>query len=88
MPYTGSKQDAIQTLQNHEFDTGSAEVQIGVLTTRIVHLTEHLREHKHDHHSRRGLLKLVGKRGSLLRYLREKSPDRYSQVVTTLELRR
>ncbi len=88
MPYTGSKQDAIETLQNHEFDTGSTEVQIGVLTTRIVHLTEHLREHKHDHHSRRGLLKLVGKRGSLLRYLREKNPDRYSQVVTTLELRR
>lgn len=88
MPYTGSKQEAIETLQNHEFDTGSTEVQIGVLTTRIVHLTEHLREHKHDHHSRRGLLKLVGKRGSLLRYLREKSPDRYSQVVTTLELRR
>ncbi len=87
MPYLGTKQEAIQTLQNHELDTGSTEVQIGVLTTRIVHLTDHLRTHKHDHHSRRGLLKLVGKRGSLLRYLRTKNSQRYTEVIRTLELR-
>ncbi len=87
MPYTGTKQEAIETLQNHEMDTGSTEVQIGVITARIVHLTDHLREHKHDHHSRRGLLKLVGKRGSLLRYLQSKNPDRYTEVIRTLELR-
>ena len=87
MPYQGTKQEAIQTLQNHELDTGSTEVQVGVLTTRIVHLTDHLRTHKHDHHSRRGLLKLVGKRGSLLRYLRTKNSQRYTEVIRTLELR-
>ena len=87
MPYLGTKQEAIQTLQNHELDTGSTGVQIGVLTTRIVHLTDHLRTHKHDHHSRRGLLKLVGKRGSLLRYLRTKNSQRYTEVIRTLELR-
>ncbi len=87
MPYLGTKQEAIQTLQNHELDTGSTEVQIGVLTTRIVHLTDHLRTHKHDHHSRRGLLKLVGKRGSLLRYLRTNNSQRYTEVIRTLELR-
>jgi small subunit ribosomal protein S15 len=87
LPYLGTKQEAIQTLQNHELDTGSTGVQIGVLTTRIVHLTDHLRTHKHDHHSRRGLLKLVGKRGSLLRYLRTKNSQRYTEVIRTLELR-
>ena len=87
MPYQGTKQEAIQTLQNHELDTGSTEVQVGVLTTLIVHLTDHLRTHKHDHHSRRGLLKLVGKRGSLLRYLRTKNSQRYTEVIRTLELR-
>ena len=87
MSYTGTKQQAIETLRGHDSDTGSTEVQIGVITSRIVHLTEHLQEHRHDHHSRRGLLTLVGKRGSLLRYLRNKNPDRYKEVIRILELR-
>ena len=87
MAYSGTKQEVIKELQSHENDTGSAEVQIGVLTARISHLTEHLKLHKHDHHSRRGLLMLVGRRGALLRYLRRKSADRYKEVVSTLGLR-
>ena len=87
MAYSGTKQEAIKELQVHEKDTGSAEVQIGILTSRIAHLTEHLKEHKHDHHSRRGLLGLVGKRGSLLRYLRGKDAEKYKEVIKTLGLR-
>ena len=63
------KQEIIQTYKTHETDTGSPEVQIAVLTKRINDLTEHLKEHKKDHHSRRGLLKMVGKRRGLLNYL-------------------
>ena len=69
-------------------DTGSAEVQIALLTERINELTEHLREHRKDHHSRRGLLMLVGKRRRLLRYLERADLDRYQQVVADLGLRR
>ena len=69
-------------------DTGSPEVQVALLTQRISHLTEHLKEHKHDHHSRRGLLMLVGQRRRLLNYLRDKNIDRYRTLIAELELRR
>lgn len=69
-------------------DTGSAEVQIAILTEEIKNLTEHLKEHKHDFHSRRGLLKKVGKRRSLLNYLVEKDVTRYREVVKSLGLRK
>jgi small subunit ribosomal protein S15 len=69
-------------------DTGSAEVQVALLTARINELTEHLREHKKDHHSRRGLLMLVGKRRRLLRYLQGKDIDRYRNLIAELGLRR
>ena len=82
-----NKQRVIQELQTHEADTGSTQVQIGILTTRIAHLTEHLKVHKHDHHSRRGLLTLVGRRGSLLRYLRGRDAEKYKEVVRHLKLR-
>lgn len=81
------KQDVIKKLQTHPDDTGSSEVQIGLLTARIAHLTEHLKLHKHDHHSRRGLLGLVGRRGALLRYLRGKNAKKYREVVEALNLR-
>ncbi len=82
-----NKQNVIKELQAHEGDTGSTQVQIGILTTRIAHLTEHLKIHKHDHHSRRGLLSLVGRRGSLLRYLRGRDAEKYKEVVQHLKLR-
>ena len=69
-------------------DTGSAEVQIAVLTTRIAELTEHLKTHKHDHASRRGLLKMVGRRRRLLDYLRSEDIERYRDVIARLGLRR
>jgi small subunit ribosomal protein S15 len=69
-------------------DTGSTEVQVALLTTRINHLTEHLREHKKDHHSRRGLLMLVGQRRRLLKYLQKKDLDRYRALIKELGLRR
>ena len=71
----------------HETDTGSSDVQIALLTARIAGLTEHLREHKHDHHTRRGLLKLVGRRRRLLRYLAKNDLERYRNVVQSLGLR-
>jgi small subunit ribosomal protein S15 len=69
-------------------DTGSTEVQVALLTARINHLTEHLREHKKDHHSRRGLLMLVGQRRRLLKYLQKKDLDRYRALIQELGLRR
>ena len=69
-------------------DTGATEVQIALLTSRINHLTEHLREHKHDHHSRRGLLMLVGRRRRFLNYLQKKDLERYSSLIRELGLRR
>ena len=72
----------------HDKDTGSPEVQIAILTERINHLNEHLKMHKGDHHSRRGLLMLVGQRRRLLRYLQSSDLDRYRQVVADLGLRR
>ena len=71
----------------HETDSGSSEVQISILTTRINELTEHLKEHKHDLHSHRGLLKLVGRRRRLLTYLSRKSPERYRALIARLGLR-
>jgi len=72
----------------HESDTGSTEVQVALLTARINHLTEHLKVHKKDHHSRRGLLMLVGKRRRLLRYLQGSDIDRYRSLIQELGLRR
>jgi small subunit ribosomal protein S15 len=71
-----------------ETDTGSTEVQIALLTERINHLTEHMREHKKDHHSRRGLLMLVGQRRRFLNYLQKKDLDRYRELIKELGLRR
>jgi small subunit ribosomal protein S15 len=82
------KHELIEKFGRSEGDTGSAEVQIALLTERINELTEHLRSHRKDHHSRRGLLMLVGKRRRLLRYLERADLDRYRQVVSDLGLRR
>ncbi len=82
------KQEIIQNYKLHENDTGSPEVQVAILTQRINELTEHLRSHKKDHHSRRGLLKMVGQRRRLLNYLRDNDIERYRSVVERLGLRR
>jgi small subunit ribosomal protein S15 len=82
------KNELINEYKTHENDTGSAEVQIAVLTESINNLNEHLRTHKKDHHSRRGLLKMVGKRRNLLTYLRNKDVQRYRELITKLGLRR
>ncbi len=77
-----------QSLRLHEKDTGSADVQIALLTQRINELTEHLKTHKKDHSSRRGLLKMVATRRSLLDYLKDRAEDRYQQVLAKLGLRK
>ena len=82
------KQEIIKNFARCENDTGSAEVQIAILTEEINKLTEHLKEHKHDYHSRRGLLKKVGQRRSLLNYLKNKDVTRYREVVQKLNLRK
>ena len=82
------KEEIIQEHRTHEGDTGSPEVQVAVLSRRIAHLTEHLREHKHDYHSRRGLLKMVGRRRRLLKYLQKKDVERYRALIAKLGLRR
>ena len=82
------KQEIIAKFASHDGDTGSHEVQIALLTERINHLNEHLKVHKHDNHSRRGLLKMVGKRRGLLDYLKAKDIERYRGVVAALELRK
>jgi len=82
------KQKLIEKFKLHESDTGSPEVQVGLLTHRISYLTEHLRVHKKDHHSRRGLLMLVGKRRRLLNYVKSKDVNRYRTIIETLGLRR
>ncbi len=82
------KNEIISKFKTHENDTGSAEVQIAVLTEKITKLNEHLRTHKQDHHSRRGLLKMVGKRRNLLNYLRNKDVTRYRELIKELGLRR
>lgn len=82
------KKEIIQKYQVHEHDTGSPEVQIALLTERINYLTEHLKVHKKDHHSRRGLLKMVGQRRGLLNYLKKSDPGRYFAIIEKLGLRR
>lgn len=82
------KRETIDQFRAHENDTGSPEVQVALLTQRISHLTEHLKVHHKDHHSRRGLLMMVGKRRSLLDYLKRKDLDRYQNLIQTLGLRR
>ena len=82
------KEAIIKEYAVHEGDTGSPEVQIALLTKRINDLTEHLKVHKKDHHSRRGLLKMVGKRKNLLNYLKEKDIERYRTLITRLGLRK
>ena len=82
------KQEIIAKHATHEGDTGSPEVQIALLTYRINHLNEHLKSHKQDNHSRRGLLKMVGKRRGLLDYLKEKDIARYRAIVEALGLRK
>lgn len=82
------KQELIKSFQIHENDTGSPEVQIAILTERINYLNEHLKNNKKDHHSRRGLLKMVGQRRALLDYLKDNDFDRYRNIVTRLGLRR
>lgn len=83
-----NKETTIREHQQHEGDTGSPEVQVAVMTERIRHLTEHLRTHKHDFHSQRGLLQLVGKRRRLLKYLQKKDIERYRALIGKLGLRR
>lgn len=82
------KKTIIDDFRVHPSDTGSPEVQIALLSERITYLTEHFKTHKKDHHSRRGLLKLVGQRRQLLNYLKKKSVDRYNTVIERLGLRR
>jgi len=82
------KTEIIQKYAQKEGDTGSPEVQIALLTYRINHLNEHLKENKKDSHSRRGLLKMVGKRRGLLNYLREKDIERYRNLIASLNLRK
>jgi small subunit ribosomal protein S15 len=89
MPLTGErKQGLIGQFRVHEGDTGSPEVQIALLTERINGLTEHFKQHAKDHHSRRGLLMLIGKRRGLLEYLRKKDPGRYRTLIERLGIRR
>ncbi|MFC9975020.1 MULTISPECIES: 30S ribosomal protein S15 [Thermomonosporaceae] len=85
---TATKNKIIAEYATTEGDTGSPEVQVALLTRRINDLTEHLKEHKHDHHSRRGLLLLVGRRRRLLKYLANKDINRYRQLIERLGLRR
>ncbi|HEX3046097.1 MAG TPA: 30S ribosomal protein S15 [Bacillota bacterium] len=82
------KQEIISKYRLHDSDTGSPEVQIAILTERINYLTEHLKIHKKDHHSRRGLLKMVGQRRGLLNYLSDKDIQRYRSIIERLGLRK
>jgi small subunit ribosomal protein S15 len=89
MPLTkAEKQEAVKEFGDHKDDTGSSEVQIAMLTQRINDLTTHLSVHQHDEHSRRGLLKLVGQRRRLLKYLRRTDPEAYNTLIQRLGLRR
>ncbi|MFP3870460.1 MAG: 30S ribosomal protein S15 [Syntrophobacteria bacterium] len=82
------KKQVIEEFKTHETDTGSPEVQIALLSERINYLSEHFKNHSKDHHSRRGLLKIVGQRRHLLNYLKRKDVDRYRHVLERLGLRR
>lgn len=83
-----AKAEVVSKHARAEGDTGSPEVQVALLTTRIVQLTEHFKEHKQDHHSRRGLLRMVNQRRKLLDYLKSKNSDRYKDLIANLGLRR
>ena len=83
-----TKEQIIKEYATHEGDTGSPEVQIALLTYRINHLTEHLKTHKKDHHSRRGLLMMVGQRRGLLNYLTKKDIERYRSIIAKLGIRK
>ena len=85
---TVEKADIVGKYQRGQGDTGSPEVQVALLTERIVQLTEHFKTHDHDHHSRRGLLRLVNQRRKLLDYLKGKNQDRYKELISSLGLRR
>jgi len=85
---TEKKKEIIEKFKIHETDTGSCEVQIALLTERIVYLTEHFKTHSKDHHSRRGLLKLVGQRRSLLKYLQKKDVAKYRALILELGIRK
>ena len=82
------KTEIIESYRVHDSDTGSPEVQIAILTEKINHLNEHLKIHKKDHHSRRGLLMMVGKRRGLLNYLKKKDIERYREIISKLNLRK
>ena len=83
-----NKQKVIEKYKLHDADTGSPEVQIALLTDRIINLTEHFKTHKKDHHSRRGLLMMVGKRRHLLNYIKSKDVERYRSVIQQLGIRK
>lgn len=83
-----NKSEVIESYRTHSSDTGSPEVQVAILTSRIQHLTEHFKTHAKDHHSRQGLLKMVGRRRRLLDYLKRKDFDRYHQLIQRLGLRK
>jgi small subunit ribosomal protein S15 len=83
-----NKSELIESFRTHQTDTGSPEVQIAILTKRIQYLTEHFKVHAKDHHSRQGLLKMVGKRRRLLDYLKRKNVNRYQQIISKLGLRK
>ncbi len=85
---TVRKQETITSFKQHATDTGSPEVQVALLSQRIAHLTDHLKNNHKDHHSRRGLLKMVGQRRALLDYLKRKNLDRYKKLIDVLGLRR
>jgi small subunit ribosomal protein S15 len=85
---TVRKAETISKFQQHQGDTGSPEVQVALLSERIKHLTDHVNNNHKDHHSRRGLLKMVHQRRALLEYLKRKSLERYSKLITTLGLRK
>lgn len=83
-----NKTELIQDYRTHDTDTGSPEVQIAILTKRITYLTEHFKTHAKDHHSRQGLLKMVGKRRRLLDYLKRKNVSRYQEIIKRLGIRK
>jgi small subunit ribosomal protein S15 len=82
------KKEIIEKFKTHDSDTGSSEVQIALLSARINYLTDHFRDHKKDHHSRRGLLKLVGQRRKLMQYLKSEDKDRYETIRVSLGIRK
>jgi small subunit ribosomal protein S15 len=86
--FAEQRNEIVSKYAKHDKDTGSPEVQVALLSQRISHLTEHFKTHKHDHHSRRGLLKLVSRRRSLLNYLKKKDVQRYKTLIESLGLRK